>query len=90
MVEGVKALGLETCATLGMLKAGQAEQLRDAGLDYYNHNLDTAPEFYGEIITTRDYRRPARHARARARRGHQRVLRRHRRHGRVAPRPRRR
>ena len=55
MVREVKALGLETCATLGMLKDGQAEQLRDAGLDYYNHNLDTAPEFYGEIITTRDY-----------------------------------
>jgi len=56
MVEGVKALGLETCATLGMLKPGQAERLRDAGLDYYNHNLDTSPEFYGEIISTRDYR----------------------------------
>lgn len=55
MVGGVKALGLETCATLGMLKPGQAEQLREAGLDYYNHNLDTAPEFYGEIITTRQY-----------------------------------
>jgi biotin synthase len=55
MVRGVKALGLESCATLGMLKDGQAEQLREAGLDYYNHNLDTAPEFYGEIITTRAY-----------------------------------
>ena len=55
MVREVKAIGLETCATLGMLKEGQAEQLREAGLDYYNHNLDTAPEFYGEIITTRDY-----------------------------------
>ncbi len=55
MVREVKALGLETCATLGMLREGQAEQLRDAGLDYYNHNLDTAPEFYGEIIHTRDY-----------------------------------
>jgi biotin synthase len=55
MVREVKALGLETCATLGMLKDGQAEQLKDAGLDYYNHNLDTAPEFYGEIITTRAY-----------------------------------
>src|SRR6202162_4852871 len=52
MVREVKALGLETCCTLGMLKDGQAEALRDAGLDYYNHNLDTAPEFYGEIITT--------------------------------------
>jgi biotin synthase len=55
MVEGVKALGLETCATLGMLTAPQAERLRGAGLDYYNHNLDTSPEYYGEIITTRTY-----------------------------------
>ena len=55
MVREVKKLGLETCCTLGMLKDGQAEQLRAAGLDYYNHNLDTAPEFYGEVITTRDY-----------------------------------
>jgi biotin synthase len=55
MVREVKAMGLEACATLGMLKDGQAEQLKDAGLDYYNHNLDTSPEFYGEIITTRDY-----------------------------------
>ena len=55
MVREVKALGLEACCTLGMLKDGQAEQLRDAGLDYYNHNLDTAPEFYGDIISTRDY-----------------------------------
>jgi biotin synthase len=56
MVEAIKALGLETCATLGMLKAGQAERLKGAGLDYYNHNLDTSPEFYGDIITTREYR----------------------------------
>ncbi len=56
MVRGVKALGLETCCTLGMLREGQAEQLREAGLDYYNHNLDTAPEYYGEVITTRAYR----------------------------------
>jgi biotin synthase len=55
MVREVKALGLETCATLGMLRVGQAERLKQAGLDYYNHNLDTAPDFYGEIITTRDY-----------------------------------
>ena len=55
MVRAVKALGLQTCCTLGMLKEGQAEQLRDAGLDYYNHNLDTSPEFYGEIVRTRDY-----------------------------------
>jgi biotin synthase len=53
MVKAVRALGMETCATLGMLKPGQAEQLKAAGLDYYNHNIDTAPEFYGEIITTR-------------------------------------
>jgi biotin synthase len=56
MVREVKSLGLEACCTLGMLKDGQAEQLRDAGLDYYNHNLDTSPELYGDIITTRDYR----------------------------------
>jgi biotin synthase len=55
MITAVRALGLETCTTLGMLKEGQAEQLKQAGLDYYNHNLDTAPEFYGGIITTRDY-----------------------------------
>ena len=55
MVEGVKALGLETCATLGMLTEPQAARLKSAGLDYYNHNLDTSPEFYGEIITTRVY-----------------------------------
>jgi biotin synthase len=55
MVRAVKALGLETCCTLGMLKDGQAEALKAAGLDYYNHNLDTAPEFYGEVVTTRDY-----------------------------------
>ncbi|HNA31424.1 MAG TPA: biotin synthase BioB [Thiobacillaceae bacterium] len=52
MVKEVKALGLETCVTLGMLKPGQAEQLKEAGLDYYNHNLDTASEFYGQVITT--------------------------------------
>jgi biotin synthase len=55
MVKEVRALGMETCATLGMLNAEQATELRDAGLDYYNHNLDTAPEYYGNIITTRDY-----------------------------------
>ena len=54
MVREVKALGLETCATLGMLREGQAEQLKNAGLDYYNHNLDTDPALYGEIITTRE------------------------------------
>jgi len=55
MIEGVKALGLETCATLGMLTESQARRLKSAGLDYYNHNLDTSPEFYGAIITTRVY-----------------------------------
>lgn len=55
MVREVKALGLETCATLGMLSAPQAQALKGAGLDYYNHNLDTAPDFYSDVITTRDY-----------------------------------
>jgi len=55
LVSLVKSLGLETCATLGMLEDGQAQALREAGLDYYNHNLDSAPEFYGRIVTTRDY-----------------------------------
>ena len=55
MVKGVRALGLETCVTLGMLKKKQAEQLKEAGLDYYNHNLDTSPEYYKEVIKTRTY-----------------------------------
>ncbi|MDP2806302.1 MAG: biotin synthase BioB [Gallionellaceae bacterium] len=55
MVKAVRGLGMETCATLGMLNDEQTEQLREAGLDYYNHNLDTSPEFYGDIISTRDY-----------------------------------
>ena len=55
MVEGVKALGLESCATLGMLTAEQAGRLKDSGLDYYNHNIDTSPEFYSKVITTRTY-----------------------------------
>ena len=55
MVKGVKELGLETCMTLGMLDEGKAQRLAEAGLDYYNHNLDTSPEFYGEIISTRTY-----------------------------------
>jgi biotin synthase len=55
IVSAVKGLGLETCATLGMLGDGHAQTLKDAGLDYYNHNIDTAPEFYGEIIHTREY-----------------------------------
>ena len=55
MIKEVKKLGLETCMTLGMLSQEQAMMLKDAGLDYYNHNLDTSPEYYGEIITTRTY-----------------------------------
>jgi biotin synthase len=55
LVKGVRELGLETCVTLGMLRPGQAEQLKEAGLDYYNHNLDTAREFYGSIVTTHTY-----------------------------------
>jgi len=55
MIRGVKAMGLETCVTLGMLEKPQAQALADAGLDYYNHNLDTSPEFYGQIISTRTY-----------------------------------
>ena len=55
MVREVRALGLETCMTLGMLQAEQAQALKEAGLDYYNHNLDSAPEFYGDIISTRTY-----------------------------------
>jgi len=55
MVTAVKAMGLETCVTLGMLKEHQAKQLQEAGLDYYNHNLDTSPDFYGDIISTRTY-----------------------------------
>ncbi|SDC23944.1 biotin synthase [Sphingomonas sp. YR710] len=55
MVEGVKAMGLETCMTLGMLSDEQTERLADAGLDYYNHNLDSSPEYYGHVVTTRSY-----------------------------------
>jgi len=55
MISGVKALGLETCATLGMLTPAQAAELKTAGLDYYNHNLDSGPEYYGEVVTTRTY-----------------------------------
>ena len=83
MVREVRALGLETCATLGMLTPEQAQQLKDAGLDYYNHNLDTSPEFYGEIITTRTYQDRLDTLERGARRRPQGVLRRHRRHGRV-------
>jgi biotin synthase len=55
MIAGVKAMGLETCVTLGMLTAPQSAKLKQAGLDYYNHNLDTSPEYYGKVITTRVY-----------------------------------
>lgn len=55
MVEGVKELGMETCMTLGMLTQGQSDRLKDSGLDYYNHNIDTSPEHYGDIITTRTF-----------------------------------
>ncbi len=55
MIRAVKAEGLETCVTLGMLRDGQAETLREAGLDYYNHNLDTSPEYYGKVVSTRTY-----------------------------------
>jgi len=55
MVEGVKALGMETCVTLGMLTAGQATRLKESGLDYYNHNIDTSPEYYRHVITTRTF-----------------------------------
>ncbi len=55
MIRAVKDLGMETCVTLGMLKAEQAQRLKAAGLDYYNHNLDTSPEFYGSVISTRTY-----------------------------------
>ncbi len=55
MVAGVRDVGLETCATLGLLAPGQAERLRAAGLDYYNHNIDTSESYYGEIVTTRRY-----------------------------------
>lgn len=55
MIEGVKELGMETCVTLGMLDDSQAQRLKQAGLDFYNHNIDTSPEYYGQIITTRTY-----------------------------------
>jgi len=55
MITAVRDMGMETCVTLGMLSGDQAQRLRDAGLDYYNHNLDTSPEFYGNVITTRTY-----------------------------------
>jgi hypothetical protein len=86
MVRKVKALGLETCATLGMLTAEQAGQLKAAGLDYYNHNLDTSERFYPEIISTRTYQDRLETG-ARARRRAPRLLRGHSRHGRKRGRP---
>ena len=79
-VDEVGALGLETCATLEMLSSAQAEVLAAAGLDYYNHNLDTSPEFYGEIITTRTYQTASRRWPTCAKRGCG-CAARHRRHG---------
>ena len=88
MVRAVHALGLETCATLGMLTPGQARELKDAGLDYYNHNLDTSEAFYGEIITTRTYQDRLDTLESVRDAGPQGLLRRHPRHGRVGTRPR--
>jgi biotin synthase len=87
LIGAVKGLGLQTCATLGMLESHQAQALKDAGLDYYNHNLDTAPEYYTDVVSTRAYQDrldTLQHVRR-----HQRVLRRHRGHGRGARAPRR-
>ncbi len=55
MIQGVKELGLETCMTLGMLNQDQAQQLKDAGLDYYNHNIDTSPNYYDKVVSTRSF-----------------------------------
>ena len=85
--KGVQAMGLETCMTLGMLTPHQAEQLAEAGLDYYNHNIDTSPETLRRRHHDPDLRGPARHAGQCPRGRDQRVLRRHRRHGRDARRP---
>ena len=82
MIAGVKALGMETCVTLGMLSGPQTAKLKAAGLDYYNHNLDTSPEYYDKVITTRRLPGPVGYALPCARRRHQCVLRRHCRHGR--------
>jgi biotin synthase len=84
MIREVRALGLETCVTLGMLTPAQAQRLADAGLDYYNHNIDTSPEFYGEDHHDPHLRRPARHARQACATPGEDLLRRHRRHGRDA------
>ena len=84
MISGVKAMGLETCVTLGMLTGDQAKALAAAGLDYYNHNLDTSPEDYGRVITTRTYQDRLDTLEPCARGGGVGLLRRHRRHGRDA------
>ena len=87
MVKGVKALGMETCMTLGMLDRAQSEQLSHAGLDYYNHNIDTSERYYSEIITTRNFAdRLETLENVRAVR-HESLLRRHRRNGRTGERP---
>ena len=82
MVKGVRALGMETCVTLGMLTPEQARELKDAGLDYYNHNLDTSETSLPQSDHDAHLPGSSRHAAGRARRGHQRVLRRHSRPGR--------
>ena len=87
MVRGVKELGLETCMTLGMLEDEQAQELASAGLDYYNHNLDTSPEFYGQVISTRTSGIASTRSTACVTRAST-LLRRHHRHGRIAPRTR--
>ena len=89
MIREVGALGLETCATLGMLTPEQAQELKDAGLDYYNHNVDSSEEFYRQDHHDAHLPAPARHARSRAQCGPEGVQRRHRRHGRNAHRSRR-
>ena len=76
MIAGVKALGMETCVTLGMLRPDQADRLKTAGLDYYNHNLDTSPEYYGQVVTTRTYQERLDTLAGRPRRRHEDVLRR--------------
>ena len=88
MVKGVRDMGMEACVTLGMLQPHQAQRLAEAGLTAYNHNLDTSPEFYGEIISTRTYQDRLDTLAHRARRRNRTLLRRHYRHGREGIRPR--
>ena len=87
MVEGVRKLGLETCATLGMLTSAQSSRLKAAGLDYYNHNIDTSPEYYRKVVTTRTYSDRLETLANVAQCGNQGVLRRNHRDGRAARRP---